>query len=148
MEEIVGTEVRGLSYPNDPYNEKIKEVLPLLGIAYSRTANSTGRFDLPSYLMEWNPTCHHNMNLIELGEEFAALHKTQYLYMMYVWGHSYDFERDNNWEIIETFCKNIGGKEDIWYATNIEIVDYLHAVENLIYMTSGNGVYNPSALDV
>lgn len=148
LEEITGTPVRGLSYPNGSYSEQIKELLPFLGIAYSRTVNDTGKFDLPNDFMEWNPTCHHNINLVELGQEFLDLHKTQYLYMMYVWGHSYDFERDNNWEVIETFCKMISGKEDIWYATNIEIVDYLHAVENLIYTASGNGVYNPSALDV
>ncbi len=148
LEEITGAPVRGLSYPNGSYNKQIKEVLPHLGIAYSRTVNSTRNFNLPSDLMEWNPTCHHNMDLTELGKEFIDLHKTQYLYMMYVWGHSYEFEKDNNWEVIETFCKMIGNKEDIWYATNIEIVDYLHAVENLIYTAAGNGVYNPSALDV
>lgn len=148
LEEIVGIPVRGLSYPNGSFNKKIKEVLPFLGIAYSRTINNTNSFDMPSDFMEWNPTCHHNMNLIELGNEFLELHKKQYLYMMYVWGHSYDFERDDNWELIEKFCEMIGDKHDIWYATNIEIVNYLDAVENLIYTVAGNKVYNPSALDV
>lgn len=148
LEEIVGKPVRGLSYPNGSYNEEIKKALPLLGIAYSRTVNSTHGFALPNDFTEWNPTCHHNMELMELGKEFANLHKTQYLYMMYVWGHSYEFERDHNWNVIEEFCKYMGGREDIWYATNIEIVDYLHAVEQLIYTASGNGVYNPSAIEV
>lgn len=148
LEEVVEKPVRGLSYPNGSYNEEIKTVLPLLGIAYSRTVNSTYRFDFPKDLMEWNPTCHHNENLIETGKMFGELKKKQYLYLMYVWGHSYEFERDHNWEVIEDFCKYIGGREDIWYATNIEIVDYLQAVKQLVYTASGNGVYNPSALDV
>lgn len=148
LEDIIKAPVRGLSYPNGSYNEMIKKMLPMLGIAYSRTVNGTYKFDLPSDWMEWNPTCHHNMNLMELAEEFVSMHKTQYLYMMYVWGHSYDFERDNNWELIESFCEYISDREDIWYATNIEIVDYLQAVERLIYTASGNGVYNPSVLDV
>jgi len=148
LEEIVGAPVRGLSYPNGSYNQAIKTVLPLLGIAYSRTVNSTYGFNLPTNLMEWDPTCHHNENLMEIGKRFAALNKKQYLYLMYVWGHSYEFERDHNWDVIEDFCKYIGGREDIWYATNIEIVDYLQAVSQLVYTASGNGVYNPSALDV
>ncbi len=43
--------------------------------------------------------------------------------MMYVWGHSYEFTNQNNWELMEDFCKLVGGRDDIWYATNIEIVD-------------------------
>ena len=42
----------------------------------------------------------------------------------------------------------MGGWEDIWYATNIEIVDYLKAGENLIYSAEGNFVYNPSVQTV
>lgn len=148
LEELTHMPVRGLSYPNGSYNQMIKDMLPFMGIAYSRTVNSTQGFDLPDNFIEWNPTCHHNMNLMELGEEFAGLNKKQYLYMMYVWGHSYEFDRDDNWHIIEEFCQFIGGRDDIWYATNIEIVDYLQAVERLIYTASGNGVYNPSAMDV
>ena len=51
--------------------------------------------------------------------------------MMYVWGHSYEFTDQNNWELMEQFCEMMSGKEDIWYATNIEIVDYMKAAENL-----------------
>lgn len=148
LEKIAKIPVRGLSYPNGSYDKKIKEVLPFLGIAYSRTINDTGSFKMPEDFMEWNPTCYHNMNLLELADEFLRLQKKQYLYMMYVWGHSYDFERDNNWELIEMFCEMIGNKKDIWYATNIEIVDYLQAVKNLIYTAVGDQVYNPSILDV
>lgn len=148
LEEVTKQPVRGLSYPNGSYSRTIKEMLPMLGVAYARTVNDTKRFDLPSDWMEWNPTCHHNTNLLDLGREFAELHKVQYLYLMYVWGHSYDFQRDNNWEVIEMFCEYIGKRDDIWYATNIEIFDYLQAVERLIYTAKGNGVYNPSVLDV
>lgn len=149
LEDIVERPVRGLSYPNGSYNEEIKKVLPMLGIAYSRTVNSTHSYDFPTDLMEWHPTCHHNdPRLMELGKTFAELKKKQYLYLMYVWGHSYEFERDHNWNVIEEFCKYMGGREDIWYATNIEIVDYLQAVKGLVYTASGNGVYNPAALDV
>ena len=29
---------------------------------------------------------------------------------------------------MEEFCSYMGGRKDIWYATNIEIIDYMEAV--------------------
>ena len=57
------------------------------------------KFEIPSDFTRWTATCHHNHRLLELGEEFAALYKRQYLYLMYVWGHSYEFTDRNNWEL-------------------------------------------------
>ncbi len=67
---------------------------------------------------------------------------------MYVWGHSYEFTRDNNWELMEDFCRMAGGRGDIWYATNIEIVDYMKAAGNLKFTIDENLVYNPNAQSV
>lgn len=100
---------------------------------------------MPEDFLKWKATCHYNHNLIKLGDEFAALHKTQYLYMMYVWGHSYEFTDHDNWEVMENFCRRMGGREDIWYASNIEIVDYMEAAGRLQFGVGGDMVYNPSA---
>lgn len=51
---------------------------------------------------------------------------------MYVWGHSYEFDNHDNWNVIEDFCAYMGGRNDIWYATNIEIIDYMDAARRLI----------------
>ena len=103
---------------------------------------------MPDNFLRWNPTCHHNHDLLGLGATFKDMHKTQYLYMMYVWGHSYEFSRDNNWDKMEEFCKMIGGQEDIWYATNIEVYDYCKAFSELIFNTDMTMCKNPSAIDV
>lgn len=144
LEEAVGYPVRGMSYPNGSYSREIINVLPALGIKYARTVGGTGNFSIPEDYLEWKSTCHHNRNLLKLGEEFIALNKTQYLYMMYVWGHSYEFTNDNNWELIEEFCKLTGHRDDIWYATNIQIVDYMEAAKRLQFTAKGDKVYNPS----
>lgn len=34
--------------------------------------------------------------------------------LFYVWGHSYEFDVNNNWERIEEFCKMLGGRDDIF----------------------------------
>lgn len=148
LEAIMGYPVRGLSYPNGSYSKEIINALPSLGIRYARTVTSTMSFAMPENFLEWNPTCHHNKNLLELGQQFVDLFKKQYLYMMYVWGHSYEFTNQNNWELMEDFCKLVGGRDDIWYATNIEIVDYLDAAKRLQYTADCSHVYNPSAASV
>lgn len=148
LERLVGYTVRGMSYPNGSYNRAIKETLPALGIEYSRVVPSTGHFGMPDDWYEWMPTCHHKHDLMKKTEEFVALHKSQYLYLMYVWGHSYEFDHDNNWDVIEQFCEFAGGRDDIWYATNIEIVDYMKAFRQLKFSATLEFVYNPLATSV
>lgn len=148
LERLVGYSVRGMSYPNGSYSRRIKELLPHLGIEYGRTTRSSGGFGMPDDLLEWSPTCHHNSGLMELAEQFVALEKWQRMYLMYVWGHSYEFDDRSNWELIERFCKMLGGRDDIWYATNIEIVDYLHACDRLRFAADCSFVFNPSAASV
>ena len=140
--------VRGMSYPNGSYNEEIVKLLPGLGIEYSRIVGDTDDFAMPENFLTWKAPCHHNHRLMENGERFCALNKTQYLYLMYVWGHSYEFTQDGNWELMENFCRMAGGREDIWYATNIEIADYMKTAKNLKFTVDGNLVYNPGAQSI
>ena len=148
LERVMGYPVRGLSYPNGSYSKEIVELLPKMGIEYSRVVGNTDDFAMPENFLTWKSTCHHNHNLLENGQRFLDLHKTQYLYRMYVWGHSYEFTNQNNWDLIEEFCKMMSGKDDIWYATNIQIVDYVHAAKRLQYTIDADRVYNPNACSI
>jgi peptidoglycan/xylan/chitin deacetylase (PgdA/CDA1 family) len=148
LERLAGCTVRGMSYPNGSYSGEIKQMLPALGIEYARVVQSTGGFAMPDDWLEWKPTCHHNDRLLERTEAFLALHKTQYLYLMYVWGHSYEFDHDGNWELIERFCELAGNRDSIWYATNIEIVDYMTAYGQMKFSADLSFVWNPTASSV
>lgn len=149
LESLVGYPVRGHAYPNGSYNEEVKTLLGSLGIAYGRTAMwESGSMELPTDPMEWNGTCHHNYHLMDYARTFAEFQKKQYLKCLYVWGHSYEFDRDDNWGLMEEFCAYMGSREDIWYATNIEIIDYMEAGRRLQYGAAGDFVYNPSARTV
>ena len=55
-----------------------------------------------------------------------------------------EFENDNNWDRIEEFCKRASGHDEVWYATNIEIYDYVEAYNSLQFSMNGNMVKNPS----
>lgn len=149
LEGLLKVPVRGMSYPNGSYNGEIKKLLPHLGIEYARVVQTThGGFGLPDDWLEWRGTCHHNDHLLEHAHTFVGLHKRQYLYLMYVWGHSYEFDNDNNWEVMEEFCRIAGGRDEIWYATNIELVRYMKACGNLIFSAARDFVYNPGASSV
>jgi hypothetical protein len=39
----------------------------------------------------------------------------------------------------------MGGQDDIWYATNIEIVDYMDVARMAQFAADGSFVYNPCA---
>lgn len=145
LERVFGYTVRGMSYPNGSFNRQIKDMLPHLGIEYARAVQTTHGFALPDDWYEWRGTCHHKDNLMNFAEQFVQFYKKQYLYLMYVWGHSYEFDNDNNWDLIEKFCEFAGNREDIWYATNIEIVDYVKAFEQLKFSAAHDFVYNPTA---
>ena len=74
---------------------------------------------------KYKPTLNNFWNwdvLFEAGREFLEL-KTDTPKIMYIWGHSYEFDiYPERWEIFEKFCEMISGKSDIFYGTNIEIL--------------------------
>lgn len=144
LEELVDYPVQGLSYPNGSYNEEIKQLLPLLGIEYSRVVGSSKNFALPTDWYEWKATCHHNTDLLKLGKQFVELNKSQYLYLMYVWGHSYEFDNDDNWEMMEEFADLVSSDNDIWFVTNIDFKRYMDAAKRLVFSSKGDKVLNPN----
>ena len=149
LEEITGSMVTGLSYAFGLYSPEVKDVAKSVGIKYSRTVNSTNGYFPPADFLEWNPTCHHDApNLLDLGRGLLDAPDYIELPMMYVWGHSFEFARNNNWEVMEEFAKLMSGKEDVWYATNIELYTYITAIRSLEYTMDGKVVYNPTAVTV
>ena len=148
LESVMGYPVRGLAYPNGSWTPEIAAMLPSLGIRYARVVGDTHDFAIPNDFMTWKSTCHHTHQLLEDGKRFAALFKTQYLYMMYVWGHSFEFTCEADWEQMERFCDLVAGREDTWYATNIEIVDYLEDARRLQFTVAADIVHNPAARSI
>ncbi|MEK3726084.1 polysaccharide deacetylase family protein [Paenibacillus sp. FSL H8-0034] len=148
LEELVGHPVRGMSYPFGSYNEQVVQLLSALGMDYARTTGGNGGFSLPSNPLLWNPTCHHKQ-MLEYGEKFILYEpRHSRMSLLYIWGHSYEYDRDDNWELVEQFGELAGGRADIWYATNIEIIAYLHALQQLQCSVSGRIIHNPSATAV
>lgn len=146
IEAFAGKPVVGLSYANGYANEELCPYLKTCGILYARTVKSTKRFDLPENFLLWHPTCHHN-EAPELCDSFLQNTYNKGL-IFYIWGHSHEFNREGNWDLIEGVCRKLGGRDDIWYASNIEIYDYATAQRSLRISADNKIIENPSALDV
>ena len=149
LEAMFGGLIRGLAYPFGTYSDQVVEALKATGAAYARTVHSTNDFTVPTDWLRLHPTCHHNApNLMELCDRFLADPAPFFNRLFYLWGHSYEFEADNNWEVIEAFCEKMAGHDDIWYATNIQIVDYVNACRRVIASADGRTLHNPTCTDI
>lgn len=145
LETQFGTIVRGMAYPYGTLSDSVVAALQFCGIVYSRTVVSTNDFRMPKDWMRLTATCHHNApELQNLSKKFVEDKITHTPYLFYLWGHSYEFEANNNWKVIEDFAKYIGNRDDIWYATNIEIYDYISAYNRLVFSIDGKRVKNPT----
>lgn len=157
--------IRGMAYPDSGITqmgnfgsyEQIKNYLIELDIAYSRTlGGDNNSFLLPQDFYAWMPTAHHNNpKIMEYVDEFLNLdispntyHARRVPRLLYIWGHSYEFDRHNNWDHIEQICRKLANNDELWYATNIEIYDYVNAYKSLRYSADGHMAYNPTLFTV
>ena len=122
LTEVFGSAPVGMAYPYGSYSDMVVEVLAEQGMRYARTTRATHSFALQSDLLRFHPTCHHkDEQLMVLAKQFIEAEPTEPM-LFYVWGHSYEFAGDDNWDIIERFCEYIAGKDDIFYGTNAQVL--------------------------
>jgi len=146
LESQFGTIVRGMAYPYGTYSDSVVETIKACGIVYARTVESSHSFNLPTDWLRLKPTCHHDSEaLMPLAKQFAEESPRHAPWLFYLWGHSYEFEANNNWHVIEEFASYMGGREDIWYATNIEVYDYVDDFNRLQFSVESTRVRNPGA---
>ena len=165
LEEKCDCIIRGMAYPdtgitqmgNFTTYQQIKNYLTELDIAYARTlGGDNDSFFLPEDFHAWMPTAHHNNpNIMEYVDKFLSLDLSTKTYharrvprLFYLWGHSYEFDRNDNWDHMEAICKKFAEADDVWYATNMEIYDCVQAYRRLVYSADGHRIYNPSLCDV
>ena len=152
LEADFGGFVRGMAYPFGTTSDSVVASLKQCGIVYARSTLTTEGFGIPTDWLRLRATCHHaNPRLMELSKRFVEEQNARSPMLFYLWGHSYEFDYDkpnNNWGVIEEFAEYMGGREDIWYATNIEIYDYIAAYNQLIFSMDYTRVYNPTCTTV
>lgn len=149
LEALFGKVINGHAIPNGPYDETTIKVGKMCGLKFMRTTKSTKSYKYPKTLLPLDPTCaHSDPYLMELTEQFLADSPKEDPFLFYLWGHTYTFEGNNNWYIIEDFMKAVSGKEDIWFATNDEIFDYAEKFNQLESSANGHIVHNPTDTEI
>lgn len=164
LEKEFGGIIRGMAYPDSGITkihsgtsyETIRQILKDLGIVYSRSlSGDNDHFLLPEDWYNWVPTAHHNNpQVLEFAEKFVAFDyeklysSSRHPRLFYLWGHSYEFDNNDNWNRIEAILDILAGKDDTWYPTNIQLWEYVHAYESLVYSADGMRVYNPTLTEV
>ena len=149
LERLSGQSITGFAYPGGLYDDKLIERLAGLGIHYARTIESTGGFSFPDQLLAWHPSCHdaddRALGLVQrlIGEE------TEECRLLFIWGHSFELDKNDfdRWGHLERLCTLLGGRNDIWYATNGEICRYLKAAQ-AVKRDSAGRLLNPSVMPV
>lgn len=145
LEKISGRIVRGMAYAYGAKSPETQKLVKDLGFAYVRQP-ADGGFGTPYDFFDWHTTCHHTGEILKKGEAFLKLKNK--LPIMFVWGHSYEFNDHDNWHIMEEFCEKMAFDADIWYATNIEICDYLTATNRILTSADCRIIHNPTSYTV
>lgn len=149
LEADYGQIVRGFAYPYGTFSDDVVNSLRACGMVYARTVISSHSFDIPSDWLRLRPTCHHgDKELKALTKKFVEDQPGRAPWLFYLWGHSYEFDFGDNWEIIEEFAADVAARDDIWYATNIEVYDYIQAYNAMIFDADMTKVFNPTAFEL
>ena len=162
LEERLGGIIRGYAYPDTMRNvkgdnyPKIKAFLEDLGMVYARLCGKdSDNFDLPEDFHSWYPNAHHdNPEIFNYIDKFNSINvKNLYIAsrhprLFFVWGHSSEFDSKGNWDRIEKICQMLSAREDTWYASCIQICEYVEAYRSLRFSVDGRTVYNPTLIDV
>ena len=145
---LAGYPVRGMAYPYGTCSEGLTGLLRSLGICYSRTVKSTHAYGFPEDYLAWHPTCHYmEQDAPKLADQFLAMDSDR-LSLFYLWGHSYELDGNDNWELMEEFCRKFGTAKDVWRASNMEIYLYMEALDRLVVSCDQKILFNPSAQDL
>jgi len=126
IEALIGTKPVGMAWPNgDAYytDWTIDTVAQYTSCKFARTVTPTYSYSLPTYFLQWNPTCHFiDSKMMTLAEEFVNMEPTEDS-LFFVWGHGYEFDVNNNYDQLEELIKMMAEADDVILVTNTEFYE-------------------------
>ncbi len=143
LQEAFGCKIEGFVSAYGKYDDRVIDLLKELGIKYHRTTGAKTDYAPAEDPLHWNCGPHIARYKAAETKEYVSnffMSDTE-LAMLTIWGHSFEltdmdcYSKEawngvtDRWELMENICKDVAGKSDVWYATNIEIFKYLEAME-------------------
>ena len=147
LEDLLGWPVRGFASPYGAHGDAAVDAMREAGLAYARTAREShsSLWPVPDFL-RWTQVAHERHVLPHVEGALGRDGWGGTLSVLSVWGHGYEFEA--RWDDLEKLCAALGGREGVWYCTNIELVDYWTACQAVVSTLDGSVVRNLSATAV
>jgi len=136
LEKLIGTEIRGFSYPKGQYTDKIKIETEAAGYEYARAVGEgninpdTDRFAIIPTVQIYNSPYRRWLRIkrnITDGTKFSWTgdwKKSCVKYLknnkgiVHIWGHSWEIEKQELWDDFEDLLKWIRNYYDIWEVSN------------------------------
>ena len=108
IEEWFGQDVVGMAYPYGTYDDRVIKTAKDLGIKYARTAGTSMKFSLPDDMMKYAGTCHFsNSEIFRLIDDFDSLEETSEKQVLYIWGHTYEFDVMKKWDFLTQLLERL-----------------------------------------
>ena len=123
LERLFGREVKGFAVPFDYYDDRIADCAKACGFTYARESECTGIFTPCTDAYHWKTCIYHiNPDLTNFVAKF--LNTQEELAVCQIVGHSYDLDAEDLWGTMELICAAVSKRDDIWFCTNAELVDF------------------------
>jgi peptidoglycan-N-acetylglucosamine deacetylase len=142
LEQVIGRPIKSFCYPGGHYQKKHKQIIKQEGFKLARTVKSfcfaiQDYYEMPTslhaydhWLDVWNVLQFVNFNPIRFFKYYrhwdllamAMFDKIKSEGgIFHLWGHSWEIEKNNDWERLEKVFKYIGRDLKVVYATNQEL---------------------------
>lgn len=124
LEKLFGREVKGFAVPFDYFDDRIADCAKACGFTYARMSSFAGNFTPCTDAFHWKTGIFHlDSALTDYVAEFLNTEEPRAVCQ--ILGHSYDLDAESMWGTMELICAAVSGRDDIWFCTNAELVDFL-----------------------
>lgn len=145
LEAMLGVEVAGFAVPFDYYSPEIAACARDCGFEYARMSEFSHAYRPCRDWYFWKTGFYHiEPGLTEFVEGF--LNTQEEMAVCQIVGHSYDLDAENLWGTMERILVRISDDERIWSCTNLELVRYLKAMDQVVI--TEDMLHNPTETDL
>lgn len=127
LERLFSREVKGFAVPFDYYDDRIANCAQKCGFEYSRMSDLIGSYKPWTDWYHWKAGIYHiEPNLTNYVADY--LNTDEELAVCQIVGHSYDLDAENLWGTMELIFAAVSSRDDIWFCTNLELVEFLKSI--------------------
>ena len=141
LEQLFCREVKGYATPFYYFSDLIGDCVRQCGLEYARISETDPSYTPGRSSYGWKAGMFHDSpDLESYVQKFLVTDEE--LALGQIVGHTYDLDVLDMWDRMELICKAIAKAGDVWFATHLELVRYLRAMEKAIVTEAS--IYNGS----